>query len=692
MSIPKQTTFTATDLTLSDVERMARQMPGGFFIYRADETEGILYVNDIVLDIFGCDTLDEFKELTGYTFKGLVYPDDLAAVEASILEQVEASDKNLDYVEYRIRRKDGTIRWIDDYGHLLHTKDYGDVYYVFICDITDLHASREESRRHAKVIEGLSVDFSSIYLLNLETGSMHPYRQKSKYFCQIAEELGLASEEDADWREVLSRYAEHFVWPEDRELYRMETMESRIKERINDTPSYSVTYRCQGESGKVLYTEMSVVRIEEETLHNYVVMGYRDVTEQIARVQEDLSAKLRMEVELEREKRANEAKSEFLFNISHDIRTPMNAIMGFTDLARKHIDNPDLLRDYLGKVDEANHHLLALIDDILEMSRIDYSRIDLKSDLCDLKKQLDMVLDMFRLQAEEKQLVLQNNFDLPEVEVYLDSNRFRRIMGNLVGNAVKFTPKCGQISISARQKRVSESGYARYEFTVKDSGVGMTEDFMRRMFEAFEREENSTKTGYTGTGLGLAITKKLLDAMGGSISVQSKKGEGSTFTVDLPLRLGSHEGNTVPQDRESEYHAAGKHRILLVEDIEINRMLAETVLKEAGFLVESVADGCDAVEIIKSHPIWYYDLVLMDIQMPIMNGYEATRSIRALGRKDTDRLPIIALSANAREEDKQMSMKSGMNHHVAKPFDIAHLIATVNEHIAARNLGDETSS
>ena len=208
---------------------------------------------------------------------------------------------------------------------------------------------------------------------------------------------------------------------------------------------------------------------------------------------------------------------------------------------------------------------------------------------------------------------------------------------------------------------------------------------MKRMYEAFEREESSTRAGTIGTGLGLSITKNLLNIMGGSIAVRSKKGEGTTFTVDLPLKLADHVSE--PDDApaaETDFRAKGEHRILLVEDIEINRMLAETILEEAGFLVESVPDGCDAVEAITRRPLWYYDLVLMDIQMPVMNGYEATRAIRAIGRNDTNSLPIIALSANARDEDKRQSLESGMNNHIAKPFDVAHLITTVNEHIAKR--------
>ena len=531
----------STALRLSELEWLGERIPGGFFVYRAEEPMEIIYANRAMLRIFGCESPEEFKSLTGCTFRGLVHPEDFDAIQQSIAEQIaDSGNGNLDYVVYRIIRKDGSVRWVDDYGHFADLPGCGKVYYVFIGDITEKRRAQEE--------------------------------------------------------------------------------------------------------------------------------------------------KLHMEMDLEREKHANEIKSSFLFNISHDIRTPMNAIVGFSDLAKRHLDDPDRLRDYLDKVDESSRQLLALIDDLLEMSKIEYGRIEIKAEPCDLREQIDMALDLFRAQIEEKRLALEERLELPEGRVLVDAHRFRRVMSNLLSNAVKFTPAGGKIGVSARQTQVSESGYARYEFIVSDNGVGMTEDFMRRMYEAFEREESSTRTGTIGAGLGLSITKSLLNIMGGSIAVKSRKGEGTTFTVDLPLKLADHVSDpaNVSAGEGTDFRAKGEHRILLVEDIEINRMLAETILEEAGFLVESVPDGCDAVEAIISHPLWYYDLVLMDIQMPVMNGYEATRAIRAIGRSDTSTLPIIALSANARDEDKRMSMESGMDNHIAKSFDVAHLIATVNEHIEKR--------
>ena len=557
---------------------------------------------------------------------------------------------------------------------------------VFMNDTTrnkkDIQA---ENQLAAQVIEGLSVGYACIYLLNLNTGRMRAFHLKNSFFKGISDEIGMLEDETPDWHKVLETYADLYIIPEDRSIFLREIENQRIRERLAAEESFSVNYRCKAQGGGVVYVSMSVSRTKSDGQNERVVMAFRDVTEDTVAFQRELAEKMETEWELQREKNANEVKSQFLFNVSHDIRTPMNAIMGFTALARRHMAEPERLEQYLDQVEESGNQLLGLIDDLLEMSKIEYGRVELKAEPCSLKEQIHLAIDLFKPEAEKKHLIISDQLDLPDEEVLVDAARFRRIMGNLLSNAVKFTPPNGSVRVSARQKQVSESGYARYEFSVSDTGIGMSEAFMRKMYAAFEQEASSTKAGTKGTGLGLAIVKSLVDMMGGSLSVQSRKNQGATFTVDLPLKLGSHvPEETVKTENTADYRASGEHRVLLVEDIDINRMLAETILEDSGFLVDSVVDGCDAVEAIRNHPEWYYDLILMDIQMPVMNGYEATRAIRAINRPDIKSLPIIALSANAREEDKRMSMESGMNNHVAKPFDVANLITTINEHIACR--------
>ena len=657
-------------------------MPGGFFVYRADEKEEILYANDVVADIFGCKSQDELKELTGNSFSGMIYPEDLEAVEKSINEQVHKSERRLDYVEYRIRRKNGEIRWVDDYGRLVHTEEFGDVYYVFIRDITEIHLQREENKRKAEVIEGLSADYITLYLMDLESGKMQPYHSYSSHFAKIASEI-YGPDESIEWEKIPPVFAERYVIKEDRDIFLDGINPQRIRERLLREKAYTVNYRSKVDDEEMQYAQMSIVQVNNSE-HGYnAVIGFREITEQVLSAQKELADRLSMEAELHKEKQANEIKTAFLFNISHDIRTPMNAIKGFTDLALMHIDETDKLREYLNKVDESNRYMLSLIDDLLEMSSIDYGKVEIKEKSCKLKEAIKAALDMLQTRMDEKGLTLESRLDLTEDNVYLDEARFQRIMGNLLENAVKFTPDGGRITVSAGRRQVSDSGYARYEISVRDTGIGMSDEFMKRIFHPFEREESATISGQTGTGLGLSITKKLIDLMGGSISVESRKGQGSVFTIGLPLRLA---GDKQPVQKEASVPKAEdssrKHRILLVEDIEINRALAENILNEAGFMVESVADGSDAVEAVRDHEKGYYDLILMDIQMPVMNGYEATRRIRGMDRADAKTIPIIALSANAREEDKKESMESGMDSHIAKPFDISHLVNTINEHIA----------
>ena len=677
---------TGNEDILASIKWMGEQIPGGFFVYRADASYEILYVNDIVLTMFGCETGEEFRQLTGNSFRGMVHPEDYDLIEQSIRAQINNEDNsNLDYVEYRIIRRDDTIRWVEDYGHFAALPELGEVYYVFLVDITEKHQTMVENRRRAQVIEGLSIDFNSIYLIDLETGNMQPYRMQNAYFRQIAEDIYDSSHEIRDFRDILPEYAKRYILENDQERYLKEISGDQILKRLNTEPSYTVDYRLKGKDSEILYMQMSIVRIEDESHGQHAVMGYRDITEQTLRLQQELAEKLNIEMNLEREKRSNEIKSSFLFNISHDIRTPMNAIMGFTELAKRHMDEPERLIDYLDKVDDSSRHMLSLIDDLLEMSQIHDGRIELKYEQSNLTEQIETVLDIFRSEIENKQLTLEKKLELPEKAVMLDAHRFQRVLSNIISNSVKFTPEHGTIRISACCTETSESGYARYEIKVADTGIGMSEEFMKRMFEAFEREVSSTVNSNSGTGLGLTITKNLLDIMGGSLQVESTKGAGSVFTIGLPLKSADHsstaDGQTDDTVPSSASDTKSQHRILLVEDIEINRVLAETILEEAGYLVASVPDGCDAVDAITNHPEWYYDLVLMDIQLPVMNGYEATRAIRALKREDAKTLPIIALSANARDEDRQRSMESGMNHHIAKPFDVDQLIQAIQDHI-----------
>lgn len=678
----------AQEFDLHAFQWMGEKLPGGFFVYLANETHEIIYANQVLLKLYGCKDLAEFKELSKDTFLELVHSEDRNLVLKKIEQQIaNKENENLDHVVYRIIRRDGEIRWVDDYGRFATIPHYGDVYYVFIADITKEKLSQEEILHKKEVIEGLSIDFNSIFLVDFDTGIMTVHRSHSSYFDAIEQEFTTKDQHQSSFSMIdfLTKYAKKFIIVEDQKRFLEQVDPEVLKSRLVNEHNFNFNYRIYDDHDQIRYMSLSAAAIHEGDRIARMVLGFRDVTTQTEEMQKQLADHMKVQLELEEEKHANEIKSSFLFNISHDIRTPMNAIMGFSELAKRHINDPELLKDFLNDVEESSRHMLNLIDDLLEMSNLGYGRIEIKNAPANLAKEIQETVDMFKLQLEEKEQELELDLKIPDYDVLVDAHRLRRVLGNLISNAIKFTPNGGNIKVKALEKQKSKTGYVRYEFAVSDNGIGMSEDFIHKIYQAFEREQSSTQSCSTGTGLGLPITKSLLDIMGGSIHVESKKGEGTTFTVNIPLKLVDQAKSDAPIVVEKEYKSNGEKRILLVEDILINRRLAETILKEAGFLVDSVVDGCDAVDAINNHPLYYYDLILMDIQMPVMNGYEATRAIRALKREDTATLPIIALSANARDEDKKMSLESGMNSHVAKPFNIAQLVSTINSHIAARH-------
>ena len=381
--------------------------------------------------------------------------------------------------------------------------------------------------------------------------------------------------------------------------------------------------------------------------------------------------------EAEREKisalESSKAKSRFLFNMSHDIRTPMNAIIGYTQLALKEPAS-DTLKNYLGKIEMSSQHLLALINDILEMSRIENGKIELEYAPADLCGIFGAIGDLFSEQMKEKGIDFSTNSSgVSHRYVYCDSKNLNRILLNLIGNAYKFTPKGGTITASVLETGSSENE-ASYEIRVRDTGIGMSREFSEKMFTAFERERTSTVSGIQGTGLGLAITKSIIDLMHGDIEVNTAPGKGTEMIIRLDLKTATEEeyrketGTGEPAQAGSVDFS--KCRLLLVEDNELNLDIAEVVLTQAGFKVETARNGKEALDIVASSEPGYFDAVLMDIQMPVMGGYEATRAIRALDNKELASIPILAMTANAFKEDEEAALAAGMQAHIAKPIDV----------------------
>ena len=389
---------------------------------------------------------------------------------------------------------------------------------------------------------------------------------------------------------------------------------------------------------------------------------------------------------------ANREKSDFLSRMSHDIRTPMNAIMGMTDIASAHIDTPEKVQDCLRKISLSSQHLLGLINDVLDMSKIESGKVELRHESFNFRAFLQDLENLYGEQAKSKGISYETILasDL-EVQIIGDSLRLNQVLSNLLSNALKFTPAKGMIKL-----RVSKTGedqenvYLRFE--VIDTGCGIAEENYDKIFESFEQENVDVTYKYGGTGLGLSIVKRFTGLMGGGIHVTSVQGNGSTFTVDLPFGKIKESGkptrfsdingrNDLAKDCYAvDYDFKGK-RILLVEDNELNREIAEELIGVTGASVESAEDGVQAVEMFKESAEGYYDLILMDVQMPHMDGYEATRCIRALGRSDAQKVPIFAMTANAFAEDVQKSREAGMNAHISKPLDIRAVYKQMNRYL-----------
>lgn len=383
---------------------------------------------------------------------------------------------------------------------------------------------------------------------------------------------------------------------------------------------------------------------------------------------------------LKRAEEGNRAKTSFLFNMSHDIRTPMNAILGFATIAYNNKDNEDKLNDSLEKIQKSGNHLLQLINDILDMSKIESGKVTLSENACNLIESIEKVRDILQTDIDIKNLTFEVNVSEVKNElVYCDNLRINQILFNLFSNAIKFSKTGDAITITLHQDPSDMKEYASYELRVKDTGIGMSKEFLTHIFEPFERERTSTISKTQGTGLGMSITKNLVDLMGGTIEVQSELDKGTEFILHFTFKIQEDvpQGEELTADNGLPVRDFSGKRLLLVEDNELNREIAEEILGEKGFIIETAEDGHIAVEMVRNSIPGYYDAILMDIQMPVMDGYQATREIRKSENKELAGIPIIAMTANAFDEDKKEALASGMNAHIAKPLDIGILLETL---------------
>lgn len=680
--------------------RFMDEMPGGFFIYHADQTEQVVYANKAVLRIFQCDNMKEFQTLTGNSFRGIVYPEDLDAVEQSIKEQIASSKYDLDYVEYRILRKDGSIRWIEDYGHFIHSETAGDFFYVFIGDATEKRNRQlteneilinekeqelqeiidefnkertlidQEQLRRLKVIEGLSVNYDSILYVDLDANKVLPYRLSDRTQKQFNQKL-----RSRDYLGFASEYINAWVHPEDKELLVKVTSPEYMRSKLSASKTYYTNYRVINNQA-IQYLQLRIVNVGSNEHIFQIVMGYRIVDEEIQREMEQNQL---LENALENANLAMDVKNTFLANMSHDMRTPLNAIFGFTSLARKNIADAGTALKYLDKIEASSRQLLDLIDKVLKIAWLESNNAGIVESECSLQEIMCDVYDTLSPHAFGKSIDFSLHTDeLIHSDIYGDSDKLTQLLHYITNNAITYTESGGKVDMYVKELDTLPNNCAVYQFKIQDTGIGISENFLAHIYEPFERENNTTLSGAFGTGLGLTITKHIVDMMGGNIEIDSALHKGTTFTVTLTLRM-QDSAPALSENAQSPYSRLSGLKILIVEDNEINLEIETEILRDQGFLVDTAENGSIAIEKMTKARPEDYSLILMDIQMPVMNGLKAAKAIRALEDPDLASIPIIALSANAFESDKRASLESGMNAHLTKPIDIPLLLETMSK-------------
>ena len=973
--------FQLNEQTLALVEAIGKSIPGGFCIYKAAEPEELLYANQVLVDIFGCDDLADFRRLTGFTFRGMVHPEDYAAITAAIREQIAGNDDSLDRAEFRIIRKDGAVRWVDDYGHYMETEAYGGIYYVFLSDITEKREQMESDMAvRQAVIEALSETYHTVWLINdVETESFSLYRGdvagKTVHASPIQNALG-----NMKYSQAKEQYVGTVVAPCDRERLRAELALDNLARRLRKRPHFSLNYLRLMADGSERYFRIEFSKMDMPGGKMGVVCGFKDVDQEVREAQRaekalrdtetaELQKRLALQQKLlEQEKHreqqdkmitamasdyravyhvnldendgvcyradpgdpeqtpegvhfpylerfrlyaekyvtehyreeflrfiepdsirerlsqeviivyrylarrggreyyemlrmagvrhaedrddhivhaiglgftvidaqmrdamarnralndallaaneASKAKTAFLSSMSHEIRTPMNAIIGLNTLALHDGTLSPQTREYLEKIGASARHLLGLINDILDMSRIESGRIVLRREEFSFSAMLEQINTMVMSQCSDKGLHYECRI-LSRVDDYYigDDMKLKEVLINILSNAIKFTDAPGSITFTVERTAEFEH-QSTLRFRIKDTGIGMDKSFLPRIFDSFSQEDSSRKNKYGSTGLGMAITKAIVEMMNGVISVESEKGVGTEFTVVITLRNSEHAGidtehsidpNTLRVLVVDDEKIAGEHarmvldeagiradvclsgaealhmldvqhtkqepynlvlldwkmpemdglevarqirgrysnettviiltaynwdeildealrtgvdsflakplfasnvvseferiarrnnmslfrekqqaeldgrRVLLAEDMEINAEIMMDILSMRGIEADHAENGRIAVEMFRASAVGAYSAILMDIRMPEMDGLEAAETIRALDRPDAKTIPIIALTANAFDEDVQRSLQVGMNAHLTKPVESEHLYQTLGE-------------
>ena len=534
----------------------------------------------------------------------------------------------------------------------------------------------DQNKRTASIINSLSSMFFAAYYIDLEKDTFQPVTQEE----EVVDVLG----DERNYTQGINTYAQKFVCPDDREEYLSCVNRQNLMNTLRDGQTFIATeYRkMPNEKNQRTWTRATVVLAEaaQDGSPRRAVYVAQDVTESKLKEEKDQQTLLEA---CKAAARANAAKSDFMSRMSHDIRTPMNAIIGMTEIAVRHLDERERVLDCLEKITVSSKHLLSLINEVLDMSKIESGKIELSEEEVNLAGLIDNLVTMIRPSVQQNHHDLDVHIANVEHQYVLgDPVRMQQVFMNILGNSVKYTPNGGKLALEVYEKPSGMDGYGCYEFVFTDNGMGMSKEFLEKLFEPFSREESSRVNKIEGTGLGMAIARSIARKMNGDIIVESELGKGSRFTVQLSLKL----GNQVAPDQKSEEaqeqemvqalskEALAEKRLLLVEDNELNREIAVELISQTGVSVDSAENGQEALACFEKMPENHYDMIFMDIQMPVMDGYEATAKLRRLARRDAPQIPIIAMTANAFAEDIRKSREAGMNEHLTKPLDIGALM------------------
>ena len=476
---------------------------------------------------------------------------------------------------------------------------------------------------------------------------------------------------------------QYLIWKNGTELGEKLTIAQSEKFSFKDTlevacdvPNDTWYFEIEPKAGWVPQSQIAFGILIAALVSGVLTVGYWQY--EMQRYKEALYAE-KIERAAKRAEEASEAKTRFLFNMSHDIRTPMNAIIGFSDLLEKHLDDKEKVHDHIKKIQLSGSFLLSLINYVLEMARIESGKATLRTEVGDAQELLGALNAVFEPAVEKKRLKYNCTLDVEHRFIICDVTKVREIVLNIISNSVKYTPEGGSVTVQIKEIPWEKEGWTAYRILVEDTGIGMGAEYLPHIFEEFTRERTSTESKVVGAGLGLPIVKALIDLMGGTIQVESERGKGSKFEVILPFEIASEEEvkDSYVKKEEKPYNRSKEKRILLAEDNELNAEIAITILEENGFKVERAEDGCKCVELFSEKPTGYYSTILMDIQMPNMDGYTASRKIRGMEREDAKAIPIIALTANAFDEDRNKAFAAGMNGHIAKPIDVGRMVRTI---------------